>query len=189
MDRNPETVFTIGHGTREIEDFIDILEEYRIRRLVDVRSIPRSRHNPQFNKDTLPGVLENLEIGYCHVPELGGFRRPRADSPNVGWRNEGFRGFADYMSTDAFEQSLTELAALSQEMRIALMCAETLPWRCHRSLIADALVLRGISVDHLFKHGTLQHHRVTPWARVDGLRLTYPSRQCPDGPPASFRPI
>jgi uncharacterized protein (DUF488 family) len=185
MDRNAETVFTIGHGTRDIEDFIDILSEYRIRCLVDVRSIPRSRHNPQFNKGKLPGVLEINKIGYRHVSELGGFRRPRADSPNDGWRNEGFRGFADYMSTDVFEQALKELAALSQERRTALMCAETLPWRCHRSLIADVLVLRGISVDHLLRPGTLQHHRITSWAQVDGLRLTYPSRQCPDGPPAS----
>ncbi|AIA30636.1 DUF488 family protein [Leptospirillum ferriphilum] len=168
------TVFTLGHGARSLEDFISILEAYEIRLLVDVRSVPRSRHNPQFNKEALPEELKKWGIKYLHVPGLGGFRQPLKDSPNAGWRNEGFRGFADYMSSGAFHQAIQELVELSQRFRLALICAETLPWRCHRSLIADALLLRGIAVDHLFKAGTLQHHQLTAWARVEGTRITYP---------------
>ncbi|MHB1927799.1 MAG: DUF488 domain-containing protein [Leptospirillum sp.] len=169
-----ETVFTLGHGARSLEDFISILEAYEIRLLVDVRSVPLSRDNPQFNKEALPEEVKKRGIRYLHVPGLGGFRHPLKDSPNAGWRNAGFRGFADYMSSDAFQQSVQELVELSQEFRLALMCAETLPWRCHRFLIADAMLQRGIAVDHLFKAGTLQHHRLTSWARVEGTRLTYP---------------
>ena len=175
MKKDLEIVFTLGHGARTIEDFLGVLDFYRIRCLVDVRTVPRSRHNPQFNQDALPSVLEKQGIDYRHVPALGGFRHPQPGSLNDGWRNESFRGFADYMATEAFSEAMDELALLSREVRTVLVCAETLPWRCHRSLIADALTARGIPVEHIFKAGVSQRHRVTPWVRIDGKRLTYPA--------------
>jgi uncharacterized protein (DUF488 family) len=142
--------------------------------VVDVRTIPRSRHNPQFNADALPGSLKKAGIGYEHAPALGGLRRAAADSINLGWRNASFRGYADYMQTPQFAKAVEELICLAAQRRLALMCAEAVPWRCHRSLIADALVIRGLGVDHIMSLSRRQAHVLTPFAKVRGRQITYP---------------
>lgn len=172
---HPQTVFTIGHSTRELAEFIHLLETYGVTRIADVRTVPRSRHNPQFNRETLPDALKTANIGYAHFLGLGGLRHARADSINMAWHNASFRGFADYMQTDEFAEYLERLIDLAKEEHIALMCAEAVPWRCHRSLIADALTVRGIPVEHIMSTAHHQPHTLTPWARVDGRRITYPA--------------
>lgn len=172
----PPGVLTVGHSTRTLEVFTYLLKAHDVQQLVDVRSIPRSRRNPQFNRDTLPSALADAGIGYLHMARLGGLRHPRPDSPNTGWRNLSFRGFADYMQTPEFEESLESLMELAAQERIVLMCAEAVPWRCHRSLIADALCLRGFQVEHILSPTRTQPHRLTPWVQADGTRLTYPSK-------------
>jgi uncharacterized protein (DUF488 family) len=167
-------VFTIGHSTRPLDLFVSILQSFGIDLVVDIRTVPRSRHNPQFNKETLPAGLTRYGLGYLHMAGLGGLRKVRPDSPNQGWRNASFRGFADYMQTVEFESSLKELIEMRVEHDLVLMCAEILPWRCHRSLVADALLVRGIQVHHIFKEGKFQEHRLTSWARVRGMEITYP---------------
>jgi len=167
-------VATIGHSTHTLEAFTQLLQLYGVKRVVDVRTVPRSRHNPQFNRDTLPDDLKAAGIEYLHLPGLGGLRHPRPDSENAGWRNASFRGFADYMGTPEFENHLAELIRLSQSGRIALMCAEALPWRCHRSLVADALEVRGIRVAHILNSVHIQPHRMTPFAKAKGTHLVYP---------------
>ncbi len=176
MQKSPESplVLTIGHSTRPLEDFIQLLQAHGVKKVADVRTIPRSRHNPQFNRDTLPESLKAAGIGYVHLPGLGGLRPAKAGSPNQGWRSPSFRGFADYLQTPEFEENLEALIRLAQKERIALMCAETLPWRCHRSLIADALLIRGLNVEHILSLTHSQAHRLTLFARVEGTRLTYP---------------
>jgi uncharacterized protein (DUF488 family) len=144
--------------------------------VLDVRTIPRSRHNPQFNRKTLPDALRAAGIAYEHMPGLGGLRHTRADSPNTAWRNASFRGYADYMQTDDFEESLDALMDRARKDRVALMCAEAVPWRCHRSLIADALAVRGIRVEHILSGVRTQTHVLIPWARVRGTRITYPAQ-------------
>lgn len=167
-------VLTIGHSTRTIQEFIKLLQAHAVSRVVDVRTVPRSRHNPQFNKDTLPRSLEKVGLGYTHLPGLGGLRHVQRESLNIGWRNTSFRGYADYMQTTEFEQSLEELIQLATQDRVALMCAEAVPWRCHRSLIADALLVRGICTEDIMSL-TLRHvHTLTPFAKVRGTTITYP---------------
>jgi uncharacterized protein (DUF488 family) len=168
-------VVTIGHSTRTLETFIHLLQTYEVKEVVDVRTVPRSRHNPQFNHESLPIDLKAAGMEYVHMPGLGGLRHPRPDSENTGWRNASFRGFADYMGTPEFENHLGELMKHAQRGPIALMCAEALPWRCHRSLIADALEVRGIKVDHILNSTHLQPHRMTPFAQVSGIHLVYPA--------------
>ena len=170
-------IFTLGHSTLPIEQFIAVLESYGIKRLVDIRTIPRSRHNPQFNDATLADSLEARHLEYLHLKALGGLRRPQKDSPNTGWRNEGFRGFADYMQTEDFLNALAALIGMSSEKRLAIMCAEAVPWRCHRSLVADALGVRGVPVIEILSESSWRMHQLTPFARVDGTRLTYPPEQ------------
>ncbi len=170
-------IFTIGHSTRAIREFTALLAEHHIQRLVDVRTVPRSRHNPQFNQDALPGALEQTGIAYTHQPGLGGLRHARKDSPNTGWHNASFRGYADYMMTAEFDRALAALIKLAGRDRIAIMCAEAVPWRCHRSLIADALTARGVTVTHIMSAGHAQPHQITPFAQVDGIRVTYPGSQ------------
>jgi uncharacterized protein (DUF488 family) len=167
-------ILTIGHSTRTLEAFIALLQEGKAEWIADVRSIPRSRHNPQFNDDTLPERLFVAGIGYSHIAGLGGFRKPRADSPNTHWKNAGFRGYADYMQTARFTESLEVLLELARKQRAAVMCAEAVPWRCHRSLIADALVVHGVRVTHLLAPGERIEHILTAGARVDGGLITYP---------------
>jgi len=168
-------VFTVGHSTRPLEAFLELLRGHGVTRLLDVRTVPRSRVNPQFNRDTLPGALRAAGIVYDHLPGLGGLRHPRADSPNLAWRNASFRGFADYMQTREFADGLATVMELAGREQVALMCAEAVPWRCHRSLIADALTVRGVPVEHVMSATRRQVHSLTPWARVEGDRLTYPA--------------
>jgi uncharacterized protein (DUF488 family) len=168
------TVFTIGHSTRPIDEFIHLLTAHGVQRLVDVRTIPQSRHNPQFGRDQLSASLESAGIHYTHMPGLGGLRRPRKDSTNTGWRNASFRGYADYMQTREFEESLNRCVELASAEQVALMCAESVPWRCHRSLIADALLARGIDVQEITSATEARRHALTPWARVEGTKVTYP---------------
>lgn len=168
-------VLTIGHSTRPLEEFVGLLQAHGVARLVDVRTIPRSRHNPQFNLETLPQSLAASGIAYSHFPGLGGLRPQKAGSINTGWRNASFRAFADYMQTAAFAASLDEMIAVAQREQVALMCAEAVPWRCHRSLIADALLVRGIAAEEIVRAARTEPHQLTPFARVDGLVITYPS--------------
>lgn len=170
-------IFTIGHSTRSLEEFIALLRENGVTLVADVRTVPRSRHNPQFNRDTLPDALAAAGIGYRHLESLGGLRHTTAASINTGWRNTSFRGYADYMQTDGFLAGLNELLELARKDTVAIMCAEAVPWRCHRSLIGDALLVRGIPVEDIMGPEHLQLHHITPFARVDGLRITYPPEQ------------
>jgi len=168
-------IFTIGHSTHDLATFKTILRAYGINQLVDVRSIPRSRHNPQFNADTVAQKLRNASIGYRSMKGLGGLRHAHKDSVNTAWQNASFRGFADYMQTDAFKENLEKLMQLSKKKRIAIMCGEAVPWRCHRSLIGDALLIRGFEVVDIYSATQSKPHTLTPWAKVRGLRLTYPA--------------
>lgn len=170
-------VLTIGHSTRPVEDFVALLSAHAVRCLLDVRTVPRSRHNPQFNRDALPAALAQAGIAYEHVKGLGGFRHARADSPNAGWRNASFRGYADYMQTAAFAAELDALIARARQGRVALMCAEAVPWRCHRSLIADALLVRGVASAEIVSPTRLQAHRLTSFAKVEGTALSYPPEE------------
>jgi len=167
-------VLTIGHSTHPLDEFIALLKAHDVKQLVDVRTVPRSRHNPQFNSDTLPVALRAARIDYTHLPGLGGLRHARQDSPNTGWRNASFRGFADYMQTPQFERALGDLLDVAKKKPVAIMCAEAVPWRCHRSLISDALTVRGIRVEHITSVTHRQQHKLTPFARVVGRQITYP---------------
>ena len=171
----PPVVFTIGHSTRPFAEFLRLIKAHGVLRVIDVRTIPRSRHNPQFHRDQLSPALHRARVHYRHMPGLGGLRHAQPDSANTGWRNAGFRGYADYMQTAAFEESLTRCIELAQYERVALMCAEAVPWRCHRSLIADALFVRGIESREITSGIRTRPHALTPWARVKGTLLTYPA--------------
>jgi uncharacterized protein (DUF488 family) len=167
-------ICTVGHSTHSLDQFVKLLKLNSITHILDVRTIPRSRHNPQFNKDSLPIPLRLEGIGYTHLPELGGLRRTHPQSVNTGWRNVSFRGYADYMQTDEFAESVDKVMELAALERCALMCAEAVPWRCHRSLIADALLLRGAQVEDIVGLQARKTHRLTSWAHVDGLKIIYP---------------
>jgi uncharacterized protein (DUF488 family) len=175
QDSQP-VVLTVGHSTRPLAEFIALLAAHSVTRLIDVRTVPRSRHNPQFNRDTFPAALEVVGIDYAHVAGLGGFRRTHPGSLNLGWRNVSFRGFADYMQTPEFAEHLAGLIEQATQARIVLMCAEAVPWRCHRSLIADALVVQGMRVEEIINASRRQLHTLTPFAEVDGTLITYPSQ-------------
>jgi uncharacterized protein (DUF488 family) len=181
-------VLTIGHSTRTLDEFIALLKTHAVTWLVDVRTVPRSRHNPQFNKDSLPDSLKKAGVGYVHMPGLGGLRHAKRDSPNGGWRNASFRGYADYMQTPEFEEQLDELIQLSKEHRIALMCAEAVQWRCHRSLIGDALIVRGIQTEDIMSLTRRQVHALTPFAKVRGTTVTYPAEDSPGAKKKQARP-
>jgi uncharacterized protein (DUF488 family) len=167
-------MFTVGHSNRTPDQFLKLLTAHRVSLLVDVRTMPHSRHNPQFNRETLPQALAAQGIAYEHLPGLGGLRHPRKDSVNIGWRNASFRGYADYMQTGEFTRNLAALCELDTGQRTAVMCAEAVPWRCHRSLIADALTVRGISVIHILSVSKAEPHQLTSFARVEGANITYP---------------
>jgi uncharacterized protein (DUF488 family) len=168
-------LYTIGHSTRELHDFVRRLRAHGITRLVDVRTIPRSRRHPQFDRETLPAPLAEAGIVYAHMGGLGGRRTPRPDSTNTAWRNAGFRGYADYMQTSEFRTSLEALIEQARRDRVAIMCAEAVPWRCHRSLVADALVARQVDVHHITTADRADPHALTAFARVDGDRVSYPA--------------
>ncbi len=167
-------ICTIGHSTHTLDKFIGLLKANNVVHVLDVRTVPRSRHNPQFNIDSLPASLRAAGISYTHLPGLGGLRRPRPDSFNGGWRNASFRGYADYMQTPEFSGNVDQVARLAGHERCALMCAEAVPWRCHRSLIADALTLRGARVEDIIGAQERKLHVLTPWAHTEGLQIIYP---------------
>lgn len=172
----PPVIYTVGHSTRSIEEFLELLLHYGIGCLADVRTVPRSLHTPQFNKEQLSPFLRIRRIKYFHLKELGGLRRyVKTDQANAGWRNASFRGYADYMQTPDFSAGLARLVRLAQTRATAFMCAEAVPWRCHRSLIADALLVRGFQVVDIFSLSNSKPHHLTPMAHVEGLRVTYPA--------------
>jgi uncharacterized protein (DUF488 family) len=171
------TIFTVGHSTLPIERFIALLQTFGIECLVDIRTVRGSRHNPQFNEKSLAASLETSDIEYVPLAGLGGLRRARKDSPNTGWRNGGFRGYADYMQTAEFSEALETLIQMSREKRVAIMCAEAVPWRCHRSLVADALSARGLPVIEILSPTNYRAHKLTPFALVRGTQITYPPVQ------------
>jgi len=168
-------VCTIGHSNRSIDVFLALLTANEIGRVVDVRTVPRSRHNPQFNRDALPASLAALGIEYSYVQQLGGLRHAARDSPNTGWRNASFRGYADHMQSAEFEEGMDTLTALAGERRCVLMCAESVPWRCHRSMVADALLVRGYRVEHIIGPKGRRPHSMTPFAVVDHDQILYPA--------------
>lgn len=172
-----DAIFTVGHSTLPIADFITLLETYGIGCLADVRTVPRSRYNPHFNGDALGEALRERGIDYAGLRALGGLRHPRKDSPNGGWRNDGFRGYADYMQTAEFTAGLDALIARSHAQRTAIMCAEAVPWRCHRSLVADALSVRGIPVIEILSTSDWREHKLTAFAHVEGTTITYSPEQ------------
>lgn len=173
---SPTRIFTVGHSDRSIKDFIKILDSQRINLLVDVRTIPKSRHNPQFGQERLKKSLNKHKISYLHLTDLGGLRHSRPDSSNQAWQNLSFRGFADYMQTKDFERGLKKLIQLSKKKRIAIMCAEAVPWRCHRSLIADALIAKKIQVEDVMSPTSSRLHRLTSFAKITKGKVTYPAK-------------
>jgi uncharacterized protein (DUF488 family) len=168
------TIYTIGHSTRSADEFLAILTAFGIELVADIRTIPRSRRNPQYDQESLKRVLTEHQIGYVHLPALGGLRHARKDSPNSGWKNASFRGYADYMQTAEFAAAIDDLIARAASSRTVIMCAESVPWRCHRSLVGDALLVRGIQVEDIMSEKSAKPHKLTAWARVDGLRIGYP---------------
>jgi uncharacterized protein (DUF488 family) len=167
-------ILTVGHSTHPIEEFLELLAAHGIEQLIDVRTIPKSRRVPQYNTEALAESLQAAHIRYRHMPGLGGLRHPRKDSINSAWRNDSFRGYADYMQTPPFEASLRELIDASKLHRTVIMCAEAVPWRCHRSLIGDALLAHGIEVADIMTTKPAKPHTLTSFARVDGQKVTYP---------------
>lgn len=172
---NKKIIFTIGHSTRTIDEFIELLKHYGINELIDIRTIPKSRHNPQFNEPDLAHALRNHHIGYRHQKNLGGLRHAKKDSVNLGWHNASFRGFADYMQTDDFTNGINTLIEIAHHKTVAIMCSEAVPWRCHRSLIGDALVVRGFEVQDIYSMTSTKPHSLTPWAKVHDTIITYPA--------------
>jgi uncharacterized protein (DUF488 family) len=173
-NNNPLAIYTVGHSTRDLTVFVELLRKHSVMQLMDVRTVPRSRRNPPYNAETLPEHLGAAGIRYVHLQALGGLRHASRDSINTGWRNASFRGFADYMQTPEFEKGLKELIELASVKSTAIMCAEAVPWRCHRSLIADALTVRGVRVLHIVSAGPAREHVLTPFACVEERRVTYP---------------
>jgi uncharacterized protein (DUF488 family) len=169
-------VYTIGHSTHTLREFIEILQIFGISMVIDVRTLPRSRHNPWFNREEIDPALRDSGIKYVHCAGLGGFRHPAPlqESVNKGWKNEAFRGYADYMQTEAFRTHLQRAIDCARAGKVVLMCAEAVPWHCHRSLISDALTVLGVKVLHILDAGTLMEHHLTPFARVAGGTVTYP---------------
>lgn len=172
-------VLTIGHSTRALDAFVALLKAYAVTQVVDVRTVSRSRHNPQFNKITLPKSLKKAGLEYIHMPGLGGLRQAKPDSLNLAWRNVSFRGYADYMQTPEFEEQIQALLQMAKKHRMALMCAEAVPWRCHRSLIGDALIVRGIRTEDIMSPTQSRLHTLTPFAQVRGTTVTYPEENLP----------
>jgi uncharacterized protein (DUF488 family) len=169
-----QVLWTIGHSTRSIDEFIALLKAHGIQQLIDVRTVPRSRHNPQFNNEALLKSLQHEDLSYKHMPKLGGLRKPKKDSINMGWRNESFRGYADYMQTNEFQRAIEALMAYGTSKKTAIMCAEAVPWRCHRSLIADALVTRDWEVRHIMSETKADRHKLASFAAAENGELRYP---------------
>jgi uncharacterized protein (DUF488 family) len=170
------TIFTIGHSTRMLADFIHILQAFDIKEVVDIRTIPKSRHNPQFNEEHLKTMLAKHHIGYIHLSDLGGLRHTKADSINTGWHNVSFRGYADYMQTNEFKKGIEKLCSLAEKKTAVIMCAEAVPWKCHRSLVGDALLIRHYNVEDIFSETNVKPHTLTSFAKVHGITITYPAQ-------------
>lgn len=168
------TVFTIGHSTHPIGEFVEMLKAHEVETVADIRTVPRSRHNPQFDCAALPGLLADAGLEYVYIKQLGGLRKTNKESINGGWRNTSFRGYADHMQTDEFHEGLETLIGLAGRRRVAIMCAEAVPWRCHRSLVGDALLVRGIAVDDIMSTTSRKPHKLTSFAKVNGVEITYP---------------
>lgn len=173
-DPQPDTVYTVGHSTHPIEEFADLLKAHGVQRIIDIRTVPKSRHNPQFGIDQLPDSLAERGLGYRRIDALGGLRHTTKDSPNMAWRNTSFRGYADYMQTDSFAAGMDELTTCAAEDVVAIMCAEAVPWRCHRSMVGDALLVRGFDVLDIFSAKQAKPHTLTSFAKVEGTTITYP---------------
>jgi uncharacterized protein (DUF488 family) len=167
-------IYTVGHSTHPIETFIDMLSAHGIKQLVDIRTIAGSRYNPQFSEPALKKSLTDSHIVYRRLEKLGGLRPTTEGSLNKAWRNKSFRGYADYMQTNEFAEGIEDLMGLAAENRTAIMCAEAVPWRCHRSLVGDALLVRDIEVLDIMNEKSVKPHTLTPFAHVDGLTITYP---------------
>ena len=175
------TILTVGHSNRTLDDFLELLRAHQVELIVDVRKLPGSRRYPHFNAEALQESLAAAGIGYLHLPGLGGRRKGAADSPNGAWQNPSFRAYADYMQTAEFTEQLEDLIARAQQARAALMCSEAVPWRCHRNLIADALVVRGVPVEHIMTPTKRDRHALRDWAQVEGTTITYPPPLDPQG--------
>lgn len=165
----------MGHSNRSFQEFVEILEAYKLKLVVDIRTIPKSRHNPQFGGVRLEKALAKRSIEYIHFSGLGGLRHTSEASVNKAWRNSSFRGYADYMQTNEFKRSLRSLIARSKRKRLVIMCAEAVPWRCHRSLVGDALLARGYPAEDIFTKSSHRPHRLTPFAKRAGENITYPA--------------
>ncbi|MDF0677300.1 MAG: DUF488 domain-containing protein [Nitrospira sp.] len=181
-----QVLWTIGHSTKPIDEFLALLKAHGIQQLIDVRTIPHSRHNPQYNNEALSKSLQHEDLSYKHMPKLGGLRKPKKDSINTGWRNASFRGYADYMQTEGFRRALDELMVESRSQHTAIMCAEAVPWRCHRSLIADALVTRGWEVRHIMSETKADAHAITSFAVIEHVTISYPAQIDLDRAPRLF---
>lgn len=168
------TIYTVGHSTRSIEEFIEILKTYNITMLIDIRALPQSRHNPQFNKDKLSNTLKLCGIKYLSLPNIGGLRHPKKDSINLALETSAFRGYADFMQTKEFTENLLKLVVLAKENCLTLMCAEALPWSCHRNLISDALMVRHIQILHIISKDSSIKHQLNELAHVTGTKISYP---------------
>ena len=168
------TIYTIGHSTRALDEFLALLHAHQVRQLADVRTVPKSRRHPHFAGEALARTLPQAGIAYRHVAALGGLRKPRKDSRNTGWRHESFRGYADHMETAAFQAALEDVIAWGGAQPTAVMCAEAVWWQCHRQLIADVLVARAVEVRHIMAAGPAPLHTMTAFARVRDGRVTYP---------------
>jgi len=175
MAKKSEIIYALGYSTRTISDFMKILDAHSIKLVADIRKIPKSRYNPQFNETSLKSSLQRHDIKYCYLPGLGGLRKTVKDSMNLGWRNASFRGYADYMQTPAFNKELDHLIALGKKQKTAMMCAEGNPFRCHRSLIADALLIRGIKVIQISSIKSVKEHKLTSFAKINGMQISYPA--------------
>lgn len=171
------TVYTIGHSTHPAAEFIRILQSFGIDLLADIRTIPRSRHNPQYDQTELQKLLSAAHVEYVHLTELGGLRHAKKDSVNIAWKNQSFRGYADYMQTPEFSGAVENLISLATKQRAAIMCSEAVPWRCHRSLVGDALLVRGVQVEDIMAESVSKPHKLTPWANVQGEQITYPAER------------
>lgn len=169
------TVFTIGHSTRAIEEFIELLQANGVTQLIDIRTVPRSRHNPQFEQTALQKSLPAVGIDYVYMKDLGGLRPKVSDSVNLGWHNQSFRNYADYMQTSEFASAVQELIVKAEKKPTAICCAEAVPWRCHRSLVGDALLVRGVHVLDIMSENSVKPHKLTAFALVNGTQITYPT--------------
>lgn len=170
---NELVVYTIGHSTLSLDEFIDILNSFKINLVVDVRTVPHSKHNPKFNRNSLSETLKTKGIKYILLPELGGLRRPRENSVNLALKNKSFQGYADFMQTKEFSENLLKLIALTRENQLVIMCAEAVPWRCHRTLLSDALSIRKFKVKHILNENNYINHEINPLVQIEGTKISY----------------